>query len=493
MIFKLFQQTLLRNYLFGSFVAVVIVGTTFITQTLHITQHDLDLLLIILFISLVTMVSCEWIVFQVHLQPIRQAFNDHANLNTLKNAYLRTLSFPILTFGRIMLPHFIGLAIPSSLLALLFIYLEKLSIPYSYIGFAWVGAFLIALIHGVIEFLLTTRAIKPLLEEIKKQTMTKYNIDLSLEDYVLLSIRKKFFFSILFIGIFPILLFSLATYIYLVQSYPEIINDYWQWSLTIILIVSAIAIYFSHLLTREVEVPMKQLQQGMQHVQTGKIEYLQGYYSDEFSSLIAGFNHMASSIQEKAKLNEELLESFYTVFAATLDARDPYTAGHSIRVAEFAVEIGEEIGLTIQELDLLRKSALLHDIGKIGVRDDVLLKDGKLTEEEFYQIKQHPSIGADILNRINPKNAMISLIPGVKYHHERYDGKGYPEGLSGESIPTFGRILAVADAYDAMTSDRPYRKGMDSNMALTIIEKGKGTQWDPHYAQLFIDIMNRKE
>ncbi|MCT2537751.1 HD domain-containing protein [Aquibacillus koreensis] len=489
MIYKKFQYRLMGNYLIGSFIAVVIFGSVFITQTLQIPQNDMDILVGILLISIFTMITSEGIAFHYHIKPIKHVMKiDTAPLEELRHAYSRVLRFPTLTFIRILLPHLLGLAIPSTMLTFAFVANGSLSIPYYYIGFAWIGAFLIALIHGIIEFLLATSAIKPLLKALKDQTLVLYNVDLSLEDYVLLSIRKKFFFSILLIGIFPILLYSLASFIYLFQSYPAIVKEYWQWSGIIILLVSIISFYFSILLTREVQQPIQQLQHGMHNVQNGQKSYLEGFYSDEFSTLISGFNHMAKSIHDKEAQNEELLESIFTIFAATLDARDPYTAGHSIRVANYATEIGERFGLGKEDLDILRKSALLHDIGKIGIRDQVLLKDGKLTDEEFDQIKLHPSIGADILHQIQPKEAMLTLIPGVKYHHERFDGKGYPEGLTGEKIPVFGRILAVADAYDAMTSNRPYRKGMAEHVALNIIEEGKGTQWDPTFAEIFIQI-----
>jgi len=197
---------------------------------------------------------------------------------------------------------------------------------------------------------------------------------------------------------------------------------------------------------------------------------------------------MVEGIQGRDQENEQLLDSLFTLFAATLDARDPYTAGHSLRVAEYSVEIARAAGLADDQVELLRKSALLHDIGKIGIRDDVLLKEGRLTGEEFDKIKQHPVIGVHILSQVHLPEKLQPILPGVKYHHERYDGKGYPEGLAGESIPVFGRIMAIADAYDAMTSDRPYRKGMPVAKALAILEEGSGTQWDASFTQLFLDL-----
>lgn len=141
----------------------------------------------------------------------------------------------------------------------------------------------------------------------------------------------------------------------------------------------------------------------------------------------------------------------------------------------------------------MRKSALLHDIGKIGMRDAVLLKEGRLTDEEWEQIKQHPALGEAILKQIEPADAMAPFLPGVRSHHERYDGGGYPDGLKGEDIPLFGRIIAVADAFDAMTSNRPYRKGLDEQQAIAILEKGGGTQWDPHFAKLFVEAYRKNK
>jgi len=152
------------------------------------------------------------------------------------------------------------------------------------------------------------------------------------------------------------------------------------------------------------------------------------------------------------------------------------------------VETATAANLPYEQIELLRKSALLHDIGKIGIRDDVLLKEGRLTDEEFQIIQQHPVIGVHVLSQVQLPKTLQPILPGVKYHHERYDGKGYPEGLAGEDIPLFGRIMAIADAYDAMTSDRPYRKGMPVEKALSILEEGMGTQWDATFTRLFLDL-----
>ena len=140
-----------------------------------------------------------------------------------------------------------------------------------------------------------------------------------------------------------------------------------------------------------------------------------------------------------------------------------------------------------EELESLEYSALLHDVGKIGVPDSVLKKAGRLTDEEFHLMQEHPVLGEKILTQISHLNKSISY--GAKYHHERYDGKGYCQGLAGDEIPYFARIIAIADAYDAMVSDRVYRKGLPQEVALAEIEKGAGTQFDPVLAKAFVQLM----
>ncbi len=170
-----------------------------------------------------------------------------------------------------------------------------------------------------------------------------------------------------------------------------------------------------------------------------------------------------------------LLESVVRALVSAIDAKDPYTCGHSDRVARISVRLAKELGLPPHVCDTIYMAGLLHDIGKIGVEDAVLRKEGRLTDEEYEQIKRHPQLGADILDDIKP---FLEIIPGVLYHHEKWDGTGYPEGLAGEAIPQIARVIAVADSYDAMTSDRPYRTGMSIEVVEEILRGGRTTQWD---------------
>ena len=180
--------------------------------------------------------------------------------------------------------------------------------------------------------------------------------------------------------------------------------------------------------------------------------------------------------------HEELLLSFVRSLVSSLDAKDAYTRGHSERVALIARRIGEQLRLPEDDLNDIYLSGLLHDIGKIGVDDSVLRKPGALTPDEFDQIKKHPVIGYNILCGL--KN-LRAILPGVRHHHEAWNGKGYPDGLAGEDIPLMARILAVADSYDAMGSDRPYRKGMPLPKLDGILREGAGGQWDPRVVEAY--------
>ena len=186
------------------------------------------------------------------------------------------------------------------------------------------------------------------------------------------------------------------------------------------------------------------------------------------------------------KLEKAYLESIETL-RYTVEAKDTYTRGHSDRVSAYSVLLGEKLGLFEKELNDLKIGGLFHDIGKIGVPDSILLKDSKLTDDEYSEIKNHPAIGAHILS-----NATIfsDIIPIVKHHHERFDGFGYPGKLKGEEIPYLARITAVADAFDAMTSKRTYRNSLSLDIVKAELEKCKGTQFDPECADAFLDILN---
>ena len=228
---------------------------------------------------------------------------------------------------------------------------------------------------------------------------------------------------------------------------------------------------------------------------------IQGYCekSDKFDQLLLLIESGIKSIKqmyEIKRINEELAESNEKLEQAYLDmvqtlrytveAKDTYTRGHSDRVSELSVLIGERLGLPKDQKKTLRVGGLFHDIGKIGIPDKILLKTDKLTDDEYSEIKNHPSIGAHILGAAE---IFKEIIPIVKHHHERYDGRGYPSGLKGEDIPYLARITAVADTFDAMTSRRSYRDALDLQYVKDEIKKCEGTQFDPKIAEAFLDIL----
>lgn len=170
---------------------------------------------------------------------------------------------------------------------------------------------------------------------------------------------------------------------------------------------------------------------------------------------------------------------------SAMEAKDPYTHGHASRVEKYSVDLAEAYGLGFESIQNIKNAAILHDIGKIGVNDNILNKATKLSRDEYEQIMKHPSLGAEIISKVD----FLKKVSGsIRHHHERYDGKGYPDGLSGDDIPLEACIIAIADAYDAMTADRPYRKALSKEKALEEIENNAGTQFHPELARKFVEI-----
>lgn len=202
---------------------------------------------------------------------------------------------------------------------------------------------------------------------------------------------------------------------------------------------------------------------------------------------------LINEINEELKDKNEELEQAYLdtigILRQTVEAKDPYTRGHSDRVSAYSVLIGEKLGLSEEELHTLKIGGLFHDIGKIGIPDSILLKESKLDDEEYSQIKNHPSIGAHILGDVS---MFKDIIPMVLHHHERFDGRGYPSQLAGEDIPLIARIAAVADTFDAMTSKRSYRDALPLEVVTAEIEKCSGAQFDPKIANIFLDILKNE-
>jgi uncharacterized domain HDIG len=254
-------------------------------------------------------------------------------------------------------------------------------------------------------------------------------------------------------------------------------------ALTFVSIVVLIAIIVGYFFAVAISQPIHGLAASTRAISRGEFHQrtkVQG--ATEISELAENFNKMAGDIEEyieklkeAAEANRELFLGSIRMLAAAIDEKDPYTRGHSGRVAKYSTLIGRELGLSEEELDKLRIAALLHDVGKIGVDDRVLKKPGALTPEEFDLMKQHTVKGANIMR---PVSQLKEMLPGIELHHEHMDGHGYPYGLTAAKIPLMARIIAVADTLDAMTTNRPYQTAMDLEFALARIKTLTGTKFD---------------
>jgi len=202
---------------------------------------------------------------------------------------------------------------------------------------------------------------------------------------------------------------------------------------------------------------------------------------DTLSDFMGVFHQNAARFE----VQRSLFTGTVRALSSSIDAKDPYTRGHSDRVAHLAKQLAQAYGMSTSQVEDVYITGLLHDVGKIGVPEATLLKMGTLTDEEFEQIKQHPVIGYEILKDIPP---MADMLPGVLHHHESWDGEGYPNRLKGNDIPLLGRLLAVADAFDAMSSDRAYRAKMPREKVLQILKEGAGSQWDAQLVKIFFTL-----
>ena len=261
-------------------------------------------------------------------------------------------------------------------------------------------------------------------------------------------------------------------------------------------VILALGTVSSVLLSSNLTRPIKELSSGVEELKRGKTgKPLRVFSGDELGRLTASFNemsglitHQRDKLAQDARDLEEAYVSTVRVVAAAIDARDTYTHGHSTRVSELAVALARELGMSGQELEDIEIACLFHDVGKIKISDAILHKAGKLAPDEWAEMQRHPEYGAEILRKAP---SLRRFIPAVRHHHEWHDGTGYPDGLSGEKIPREAAIISLADAYDAMTSDRPYRKAMTKEKAMATIEEYAGTQFSPELAPLFIGTVEK--
>jgi HD-GYP domain-containing protein (c-di-GMP phosphodiesterase class II) len=240
--------------------------------------------------------------------------------------------------------------------------------------------------------------------------------------------------------------------------------------------------FFSMRLAR----PIEQLSREAEIIASGQYErrFTTGR-KDEVGMLAEALNTMASRIIDGTKERENILIGILIALTRAIDAKSPWTAGHSERVTKFTEAIGRGLKLNEDQMRVLTISAILHDIGKIAVPEQILDKPGKLTDEEFNVVKKHPQAGADIISSIP---SYETILPGILHHHERWDGTGYPQGIKGEEIPLFARIICIADVYDALTENRPYRKAWSREQVLRFFEEQKEKMFDPELVDIFMKL-----
>jgi len=266
-------------------------------------------------------------------------------------------------------------------------------------------------------------------------------------------------------------------------------------SLILIVLAGVFALIAAHWLSQ----PIQRLAETSHEIVAGNFNRRvePGGLGVEIVNLAKDFNRMSEHLESyieqlrhAAEANRELFISSIRAFAAAIDAKDPYTRGHSERVASYSRAIARQLHLSPEMVERVWVSAVLHDIGKIGVEDRVLKKQGVLTPEEFEQMKLHPVIGAEIAT---PIEQLREMIPGIRWHHEAWNGTGYPDGLKGEQIPLIARVIAVADTFDAITTNRPYQNASDADYALGIIRKLTGTRFDAKIVTAFLSAYEARQ
>jgi HD-GYP domain-containing protein (c-di-GMP phosphodiesterase class II) len=250
------------------------------------------------------------------------------------------------------------------------------------------------------------------------------------------------------------------------------------------LLAATFALLTGFIFAKQLTRPVRELAEGAHRIAGGdfsqRIEVRSrtelGELGESFNQMTDQLEHYVDDLRNSSEENRQLFIGTVKALAAAIDGKDPYTRGHSERVSRFSLAIGESLNLPDDEMEKLRISALLHDVGKIAIEDNILKKPAALTDEEFEIMKQHPQKGFKIMSQIP---AMKDFLPGMYMHHEMMDGRGYPQGLKGDEIPMQARIVSVADTFDAMTTDRPYQKGMSLEDALARIKTFVGTRYDP--------------
>ena len=275
-------------------------------------------------------------------------------------------------------------------------------------------------------------------------------------------------------------------------SVAQMVRATIEWGSLALLLAIIAAVFFASGIAR----PIRVLADRTREIAQGKYQQRVTLRThNEIGDLADNFNVMSESIEtaidqlkKAANENHQLFINSIRMLAAAIDAKDPYTRGHSERVARYSIAIGKNLHLPEKEMRNLRISSLLHDVGKIGIDDRILRKPGALSDDEFEVMKQHPVKGAAIMSGVSQ---LTECIAGMKYHHEKWSGGGYPDGLQGDAIPMQARIVAIADTFDAMTTNRPYQKAMEINYVVDKIKSFAGTRFDPKVIDAFVSAVKR--
>jgi len=275
-------------------------------------------------------------------------------------------------------------------------------------------------------------------------------------------------------------------------SVDQMVRATIEWGSLALLLAIIAAIFFASGIAR----PIRILADRTREIAQGKYQQRVTLRThNEIGDLAENFNVMSESIEtaieqlkKAANENHQLFINSIRMLAAAIDAKDPYTRGHSERVARYSIAIGKNLHLPEKEMRNLRISSLLHDVGKIGIDDRILRKPGALSDDEFEVMKQHPVKGAAIMSGVGQ---LADCIAGMKYHHEKWSGGGYPDGLQGDAIPMQARIVAIADTLDAMTTNRPYQKAMEINYVVDKIKSFASTRFDPKVVDAFVQAVKR--
>jgi HAMP domain-containing protein/HD superfamily phosphodiesterase len=262
-----------------------------------------------------------------------------------------------------------------------------------------------------------------------------------------------------------------------------------RWVALILLFGVILSVALGMFISVKITSPVKKLVEGTRHIAAGNLQYqVEIRSADEIGELAKSFNNMAGSLYEARKKLREYFYGIVQSLVRTIEAKDRYTRGHSERVAEYAEKIAVGMGFSAEKAELLKEAAVLHDIGKLGIHEDILNKKEKLTDEEWEAIRKHPATGEDILKPVLGEE----MLEAIKEHHERCDGTGYPNKLDADHISIFAKIIAVADTYDAMTSSRAYRAALSKKEAIVELKKGKGSQFDPQVVDVFVKVLEEE-